>query len=84
MLLDHASNFLGEFVSWLFCGFSFLDEGFVFDVISEESSGFSDDGCGFLVFQDFLFEIGFFFSSLSIKLIQILLVSLDFSLFLGN
>lgn len=50
VLLDHASNFLGEFVNWLSCGFSFLDEGFVFNVISEESSSFSNDSCGFLVF----------------------------------
>ena len=60
---------------------SHLDERGSFDVISEESSGFSDDGGGFFVFLNFLLENFGFFGSIGVQDIDVLLVSLDFLLF---
>ena len=60
---------------------SLLQEWGTFDVISEESSGFSDDGGGFLVLSGFSLEDFSFFGSHGVQFVDVLLVPSDFLLF---
>ena len=63
--------------------FSLLQEWGTFDVVGEDSSGFSDDGGGFLVLSGFSFKDFGFLSSNGVQFIDVLLVSFDFLLFGG-
>jgi len=68
VLLDQSGS--GGTDSSILADLSSLEEdGFTlstFNVISEESSGFSDDGGSFFVFSNLLFEFFSFFSSFGI------------------
>lgn len=60
---------------------SLLQERGTFDVVGEDSSGFSDDGGGLLVLLSFLLENLSFLGSHGVQIIDVLLVSLDLLLF---
>lgn len=78
VLLDQSGSLGGDFS--ISADLALLDERGTLDVISEESSGFSDDGGGFLVLSHFGFEDFSFLGSLGINLVDGLLVFSDLSL----
>ena len=61
--------------------FSLLQEWGTFDVVGEDSSGFSDDGGGFLVLSGFSLKHFSFLGSLGVQFVDVLLVPSDFLLF---
>jgi hypothetical protein len=79
MLLDQSSSLSTDF--GISTNLSLLQERSALNVISEDSSGFSNDGGGFLVLSDFAFKHFSFFSSLGINIIDVSLVASHLLLF---
>jgi len=79
MLLDQSSSLSTDLGSST--NLALLQERGTFDVISEDSSGLSNDGGGFLVLSNFALKDLSLLSSLGIHIIDVSLVASNFLLF---
>jgi hypothetical protein len=78
VLLDQSSAGSGDL--GFVVDFALLDERGTFDVVGEESSGFGDNGSGFLVFSDLFLEDFGLLGSGGVNLVDGMLVFSDLSL----